>query len=272
MAVSGWWNESYSIRRPITLENTLGLPVSDGTYFFVVLDVADLVAKNKLRADYQDLEVALYDSEASTPGWVYVEHDFFVNSDGTLSIAFVAPKDFQSTDEYYLYYCNRTLQNVPVNNSLGTFFDDSGILSDYERTATKNDGSIMLTRPTEDWKDGTSTVVNARAAFPFYGTYAKLKFTTSSSGGIVEVLTDTSAIPVLIDTHGSGSVYEYKVEYDTLDRHIIRMRATGNKNPSSSDWVITLPDIAYPFLVKVTIGSNEEIYPGLISFRTTVGS
>lgn len=261
MAVSGWWNTSYSIRRPLTFENVSNATIDAGSSFFVVLDVASLVALNKLRPDYEDLEVALYDDTIATPGWVYVERDVTDNGDGTVSVSFQAESNISDTDNYYLYYCNRSLRDMPVR---------IGTESQYA-TATKDNGAIMLTRPTEDWRDGVSVVVNARAAFPFYGNTATLKFATSSSGGIVEILTDSTAIPVLIDTYGHGSIYEYVVEYNNLDRHIIRMRVTGNKNPASSDWTVALPEILYPIFAKVTVGS-EEIYSGLISLRTTVGS
>lgn len=261
-----WWNSSYIIRKQLFLENPSQTAVSTSSPLYAVIDTTKLISLNKVRSDFEDVEVLYYDDSIATPSWTLLGRSIdYSAEDGTITISFNAVKDIEIADDnYYIYYCNARLLNQETRPTY--------ISNVFSTVATVNSGGIMLTKPTEDWDGGVSQSVNARAAFNFYGKFVRVVFQGRKDGGFMEYVSKPSETPILIDTYSpDDSEISHETNFSTVEKQLIRMRVTDNKNPSASDSVVELKRIEYSKYTQVELGA-EEIYPVSDGIRTTVGS
>lgn len=259
-----WWNTSYSIRKQLNIDVTDKASIAIGDPLYVVLDSAKLLSLNKIRGDFEDVEIVYWDYNAASPSWTLLARDIEYNSQlQTFSIAFNAVNDIATTDSgYYMHYCNASLNTQPTRPTYSA--------ATYSTVATPQNGGIMFTKPLEDWDDGVSRYQNARAAFSFYGKRAKLIFQGRSDGGIVE-LNANFTTSTFQDTY-SNSQEEITMTYDfdAIEKVTLRMRVTGDKNPTSNGSVIELKRVEYSRYIESEI-FPEEIYSSSNGIKTTIG-
>lgn len=260
-----WWNVSYSFRRKLLIEApkfvTAGSPIHVGIVYETYL------ASNKLREDFQDIIVVRH-VESATPSSNAIPCSYSQDEvRGILRIVFNAEQSFIGLEEsYYLYFNNPRLANEP---SVGVFTD-----SDYAIIATPSDygSDLTFSRPNEDWVDGSSSMINARAALMFTGSHARLKLVTGPDKGIVELRLDSDDL-IYINTY--SQIEQTTIVYTTPDidigKHYIRLRVTGEKSPPSDNYIVEMHSFEYSnYLEAFTLG--EEIYSEKGVLRTIVGS
>lgn len=267
-----WWNASYSIRRNLNIVNTTSTgPIPEGNPIYIVLDFLKLNSLNKIRSDFDDLEVLFWDEEIATPAWTLLPRETIYDyNTGELTVVFNTVYEIQTEDtsNYFLYYTNPSLEGRIA-------LEDDSFRPEYEsaiyaQVATPQNGGIMFSRPTEDWLDGVSLKNNARAAFAFYGSNISILFEKGSDRGIVEVSVDGEVIDSL-DTYSNITLQEYiyTLELDVA-KHYVRFRVTGDKNPSSSDSIIKIVRIDYSKFFDATL-DTEEIFSSNSSFTLVIG-
>lgn len=277
MALS-WWNSSYPIRRSINIVNN-GIDIlAAGSPVYIELDFIALQNLKKVRDDFEDIEILYWSSAVnsaspnlgmgSTPigeaplgegsfedpsNWVLLARTAEYNATtGGLTIIFNTVEDIavKDLDSYYIYMCNVTLRNQEVR----PFYTSS----EFSKIATPANDGIMFTKPTEEWTNGVSKEVNARAAFTFRGKNARFIFEYGPNRGIFELRVNNGS-PILIDTFDdtTTNTVAYTATNLSVGKQYIRIRATGNKNPSSSSDVIKIVQVEYSNYVLATLDPEE---------------
>lgn len=259
-----WWNTSYSIRRSLEIINTSTDPIPADNAIYLVLDFSKMNALNKVKDDFEDIEILFWDYGLATPAWTVLPRaTSYDSSTGELIVLFNTVYEIATQDilNYYIYYTNPSLKDQ---------VDRPGFAySTYAQTATPQNGGIMFSRPTEDWLGGTSLKVNARAAFVFYGSNIGIVFNKGNNKGIVEVSIDGGFFQN-IDTYSNiDEEYLYELEL-TVGKHYVRFRVTGDKNPSSSDSIIEIVQINYSRYLNATQGV-EQIFSLNNAFTIVTG-
>lgn len=249
-----WWNVNYPIRRNIEIDISSSVPIEEGHPIYLDYAPDNLVELNKLREDFEDLEVLFYNSELATPTWTQLGRDVSINPDDNILITFNAVERIETQNsEYYLYMGNYALSGVVARPAY-----ESAL---YVIVATPdNNQGLMFSRPTEDWDNGVSDMVNARATLAFAGINMRMTVEKGPNRGILEVRLDTNT-PIYIDTYSATVSESIVYELSNLDpgRHYIRMRVTGNKAPSSIGHSIKLISMSYSRYVSGT-DLGEEFY------------
>lgn len=263
-----WWNSRYSIRKNIVIKNEGTSSISSNSPIYVKLDFIKMQGQNKIRDDFEDVEILFWNDAIATPAWTLISRDVEYDGDtGELTVIFNTQAEIDLEEEnnkYYLYFCNPNLKNIeerPVYSS-----------AEYSQEATPESNDIMFTRPTEDWTSGQSLVNNARAAFAFYGRKAKVYFETGEDHGVLALKVDTED-EQLVDTYASvtSETLIYTLEASAVQRHYIRFRATGSKNPSSTDSSVKITKVLFSKYTEASL-DIEEIYSTQDSLTILVGS
>lgn len=264
-----WWNANYSIRKNIKISNSLANPIAEDSPIYIQIDFTKLILQNKVREDFEDIEIAYWNSLSATPSWIHLAREIeYDGVTGQITVIFNCQKTIGIGGievDYYVYMCNPRLRNQPTRPAY--------VSSEYSQLATPSIGGVTFTRPTEDWKNGISLVDNARAAFSFYGKKAKINLGYGPDRGIVELRVDDSD-PVFIDTF--STLEQTILAYTTIDlqveKHYVRLRVTGDKNPTAIDSIIELKTIEFSRYVEAEVILLEEIYSTNEPVRTMLGS
>lgn len=258
-----WWNTSYSIRKKIAIDLSDTVGVSSGDPLYVTIDRPNLLLLNKIRSDFEDIEIVYWNEDTLT--WSVLGRDIEYNSQrGYFTVVFNTIIDIQTiNNDYYIYYCNPSLKDQAVRPTY--------IPSTFSTIATPTNGGIMFTKPTEDWDGGVSKYPNSRAAFSFYGKNVKFIFQGRSDGGIVDIKTPTLASQFYDTYSNSEEDIEIIYQFNDVEKNTIRLRATGDKNPTSNGFVIELKRIEYSRYTEINV-SSEEIYSISDSIKTMIGS
>ena len=247
---NSWWNTSYSIRRNINIINESTQTIVAGNPISLILDNSKLNRLNKIREDFDDIEILFWDYKLATPAWTVLARETSYDSEtDELTVIFNLVYDIQTQDilNYFIYYANPSLKNQSTRPEYESVT--------YARTALPGSG-IMLSRPTEDWSEGTSLKINARAAFTFYGTNAVIFFDAGNDKGIVELSVDDGPFEY-IDLYSNIHLsITHTLELD-VGKHYVRFRVTGDKNPSSSGWTVDIVGIDYSEYISATQGIEE---------------
>ncbi len=108
-----WWNTSYSLRRSLEIVNAFETPIPENNPVYAILSLSQMISLNKIRDDYDDIEVLFYDDQGATPTWTQLPRVVSEGGNDTLVIAFntVYEIDEEDTSHYYLYYTNPSLKN-----------------------------------------------------------------------------------------------------------------------------------------------------------------
>lgn len=269
MSASTWWNDSFAIRRQIKALATTGLPVEVSDSLYVIFDYATMINSHKIRSDLQDIQVMYFVSQTST--WLEVPFEATL-VDTSLVIEFNVLFEIttQVDDNYYVYMANPQLNNMPD-------FDNDFLLGNFSKDTWQNGLGLSFTRPTDDWVKNPavnsyiSQVVGAKAAFTFNGVDARLVLIDGPSRGILQLTVDDQD-PIMIDTYKSSAALgiPFQTSGLTIGDHYIRITATGDKNPSSSDSKIEIVGFQYSNFIQA-IDLGEEIDPIFIPIRIMVG-
>lgn len=259
-----WWNSKYFIRRNITFKPDSGTVIEAGYPLFVRYDYVTLINSNKLRSDLADIQVLYIDRNLATPSWVPIPRNVYLADTGVYIQFNAVEKITTPSLEYYVYMGNPTLSNTPVV--------DQYVPADYIIDTSAASGlGLTYTRPNDDWVNGISQTVNAKATFVFYGVKARLAVQCGPDRGIIEIQVDNNA-PFLYDCYRTTESQEYAWTASNLllGKHYVRMRATGDKNPSSSDSQIEIVKFMYSRYTQ-GIDGGEEIYYVNPPMRILVG-
>lgn len=254
-----WWRTEYPIRRNIKISTAGKFNILAGYPLTVAYNFTTLIGNNKARADFADIEVLYLDNDVwqVVPSYKFLQGEF-------LYIQFNAVENILDVNnKYYVYMGNPSLVNRPTQVTYTS--------SDYAIDTSVNGTGLSFTRPLEDWKDGISTVADAKAAFSFYGINARCIVRKGPDRGLMELKVDNSPA-INIDTY--NPVYMDSIVYTSsgleLSQHDIRLRATGDKSKYSAGTSIQIVKFQYSRFVQ-GIDQGEEINPGLSSSRIMVG-
>ena len=263
MATSWWENavgaKNYAFRRNLKI-------VPDGTIYagyplFVKFPYTTLLNANKIRPDFQDIEVLYL---GANDVWQILPKQITLDGDNIL-INFNAVADITTTNtKYYVYMTNLNLRNKPT---VGTYTS-----AKYVIDTSVNGYGLTFTNPTEDWLNNESKVVNAKASFSLYGVDARVTVQQGPDHGILELTLDDND-PILIDTYNSTDLNSviYTTSDLTIGQHYLRFRVTGNKSAYSTGNSIKLVKVEYSKYTEC-IDLGEEINPTNSSVRITIGS
>lgn len=259
-----WWNRKYFIRRNLTFAPEAGTVIEAGYPLFVRFDYVTLINSHKIRADLLDIEVLYIDYNAATPAWVVLPKSTYLADTG-LYIQFNAvEKITSSSNEYFIYMGNPSLTDIPAFNPYTS--------ADYViDTSTASGLGLTFTRPNEDWSNNVSQVASAKATFTFYGVNARLTVKKGPNRGIIEISVD-NWLPFLVDTYSPNKedAIVWTASNLTLGKHYVRMRVTGDKNPSSTDEQVEISKFTYSRYTQ-GIDGGEEIYSVTPPLRILVG-
>lgn len=262
-----WWNENYSIRRKLTVEDPDGLSIVAGSPIYVVLPYAVFVSLSKIRSDFEDFEILYWDDALATPSWSLLSRSVVIDENAdTVTIIFNTLYDIEGSDEhYYMYINNYTLVGAEVRGEY--------VSSEYSTRITPSDGqSLTFSRPEEDWSNGLSLRDGARAAFSFMGKSVRLAMQKGPNRGIVEFRLDEQD-PVIIDTYAvetSDDEIVYTTSSLDVGDHYIRIKALGTRSISSSDTAISVGYFEYSRYIEADI-NNEEVNPNLTGMSAVIG-
>lgn len=271
--MSDWWNTSYYFRRNIVVDPNPLRPLEAGYPIYVQLDHALYISSNKLRSDFEDIVIVYQPLEGATPvemptpaDWIVPHKVIYDVDDQYLQVVFNAVDPIVDENyDYYIYFNNPTLTNVIEPDA---FVDSDFVI---EATPAVYNSNLTFSRPNEDWIDGVSTVINARAALSFYGVNARLKLVKGPDKGIVEVRIDKED-PFYIDTfaQAESTVTAYTTSDLDVAPHYMRLRVTGEKAPSSDGHGVEIAAFEYSNYEVGTL-LDEEIYAPLGALQTIVG-
>lgn len=237
-----WWNHLYPYRRRLKITaSPAGLDA--GHPIVVSLNSDDIIGQDKVLEDFDDMEV-LYLVSAVPEHWKALSRQVTEVGDElivkfNLVSALTANQELDST--YYIYYGNKSLKNKPLTRTY--------TVNEYPLTVNWDDAGITYTRAGQWWNDNVSEVRHAKASFSFYGDQIKVYADKDPSYGIAEIQIDDGAWEqVDLYANAADAVANVEVYNETGlsdGRHTIRVRVSGNKNPSASSTQINLTKITY---------------------------
>ena len=223
-----WWNANYPYRRVLgLLAATTGLAEGHP----VTVDIPrSLFVQGKVRGDLEDIEVVFLES-TDPPSWELLSRDISVNGN-FYRITFPLPQDMDADEVWqprlYVYYGNPYLVSTETRP---TYSDAS-----WFNTGAYDDSSVSYTNPGVDWDAGTAYRTHAKATFTFWGPRARVLANTGTDQGIMEVSVDGGEweeVDLYSDPDVDDAVVFTTDELSNYDRHKIRLRVSGKKNPSS---------------------------------------
>jgi hypothetical protein len=261
MTVTWWDYTNYPLRRNILVTPPIGDTILAGHPLYYSLPYTPFLALNKIRPDFEDIEVGYWNGST----WQVVARDIEYGAEfDEIIISFNAVTDISTTNSgYYIYMSNLNLLAPPTRPVYTS--------AQYAIEVTPTEGvGLMLSRPTEDWNGGESITADARAALSFTGKDARLVMEKGPDRGILELQIDGGWEQ--IDTYASTT--QEAIVYTTsdldIDKHYIRIRATGSKNPSSTGTTIKIVKFEYSrYIAATTIA--EELNTELTPILTIVG-
>lgn len=239
-----WWNSYYSFRKPLELSSVETLAADH--IVTLSLDVAAMVSAGKVLSDYSDLEVIFDDGSTATALSREVDD---------LGIEFNLFQELESTSvstgEYYLYYGNSLLLDIPTR--------DAFVENLWPIVLESDNTLISYTRPQEHWIEGRSSTTNALATVSFSGRNVRIKSDTDNDQGIMEVRIDNEPWEEVslysLDTDAGAVVYE-RTELRN-GRHTLQIRVSGRKSPSSTGVEVNIVSVDYAGMVNIAVGSEE---------------
>lgn len=263
-----WWNDKYFIRRQLIITPDIGTTIEAGYPLFARFDYITFRNSNKVREDLADIEVLYINYDSASPVWAFLPKEVYF-ADTSIYIKFNAVERISlPSNEYYIYMSNPTLVGQPVVAAYTS--------ADYViHTSIASGLGLTYTRPTEDWIDGMSQKMGAKATFTFFGVNTRLVVEKGPDRGILELVIDNTTT-VLIDTYAlteTNAVVWPKNDEPTgltLGKHYFRMRTTGDKNPSSTGTEVKIAQFEYSRYTQ-GVDNGEEINSSIPVIRILVG-
>lgn len=259
-----WWNGKYFIRRQLSFTSDTGSTIPAGYPLYVQFDYVTLINSFKVRSDFADLQVLYWDSTLATPAWQLLGRDVSIVG-ANIVIKFNTVKAITLPESnYYVYMGNSSLLTAPTTPTYTS--------ADYViDTSTASGLGLTFTRPTEDWENGLSQVVDAKATFAFSGISARIVMEMGPDHGIMQLKVDSND-PIFIDTFAAttSQVIVYTASDLIVGKHYFRMQATNEKNPASTNNQIKIIKVQYSKFTE-GIDQGEEIYSTSTPIRIVVG-
>lgn len=245
-----WWNTSYLFRRRIQTTTLDSVPAAHPVSINLSTQLSSM---GKVRNDYADIVAVYYDGTNSYPlptmaslnsGNIQVDFDLYA----------ALPSNQTNTGQYYVYYGNQFLSNVPT---LASYTSNPWPLS-----VSANELGITYTSPGEDWENGVTTKHNARAAFAFSGVGAELVADIGPNYGIVNIQLDNGPWKetTLFSPRAQTNQVIYSVTSLAPMDHIIRVVNLKKKTPGSSGTKVNIVQFNYMKYVG-TQDLGEDIVP-----------
>lgn len=240
-----WWNNNYLFRRNLNLSILDPIPANHP----VELNLSSNLLPgylNKVRSDLQDISIIYTYNNVATPiQFPLLTQCILIDDKIQIKFNTFEQLDTSNNTNYTLYY---GFQNVPTHATPNfTDFDDWPI------SLPSVSPKVTYRLPNEEWHNGISTKVGAKATFVFSGTAVKLTAETGMSNGIAAIQIDDNPI-VYVDFYRNGQTELSSFSPFTnltSDYHTLRIVNTGNKNGSSSDSIIAIDSFQYMGYVLV---------------------
>lgn len=221
----------------------------------IELQISKSVLKqNKMRDDFEDIVVARLVTDTPEE-WQVLSHDVVnVYTDTFFTVRFplavAMDEDEVSTSEYYVYYGNKELLNMPRVRPY-TYVD-------YPMSILPIADGVTYTNPEVDWtSEGVSDAYYAKATYRFYGPQIKIFSDIDQEYGIMEVQIDNDDwVDVDLFSHYATPNWEV-YEARGLDEgvHTLRIRVSGAAHPSATSTTINFTEIQFK---KHSVGVNVE--------------
>lgn len=254
MTLDSWWDNTFPFRIPVNISSLRTITSTHPVTVAIPLSVA--INLGKMRSDFADLNALFYDADNDT--WILLP--VYISNDGVnLTVTFdtVEALNQRSVDQYFIYHGN-------LSSAVASTYTPS----DWPILIPAYSEFVSYTRPGEHWRDGFSSTAGAVATMQFYGSQVQI-ISDVGEYGIMEVSIDGGAWTKVdlfaVDEASSIPVF---TQYG-LARHLhtIRVRCTGELNPSSGSDVINIQSFEYKSFIDVD-AFKEEFAPQL--FWTSV--
>lgn len=250
-----WWNQNYPIRRNLKITAPNGQAISAGHPVYCFFDKDQLITLNKVRENFEDLEVFHFSGNEATPTWTRIPRNVSYDQESDLiTIVFNLIEDITTeSTSYYLYMANDILVDFTLRPQYTSAV--------YVIKVTPQDPlGIMFSKPGEDWTDGESSVREAKATLGFLGINIRLTIEKGPDKGILELKLDEDE-SIFIDCYSSTKQEVVVFEKSNLSkqRHYLRMTVTGNKSPNSTGTAIKVISAEYSRFIEA-IDQGEKFY------------
>lgn len=241
-----WWNPSYPLRRKLTIEAiSEDLPMGQEVVFELPID--EFVAQDKVRSDFEDIEVVHVDELDN-----YTVLGRMVTPT-TVSFALLEDIPLGETveDTYRIYYGNQDLSEAPFRPPYAPDL--------WPTTAPYWSPSVSYTRPGEHWYEGVSSTRGAKSTFKFSGTAVRYVATKGPDAGIVDVYLDSvfeGKVDLFSPVEVTESVYESAIL--TSGPHKLQLLVTGDKTEGSGSNTVNITE--FNFIPQYASQEDGEEY------------
>lgn len=251
---NSWWNTNYPIKRNLKITPQNNQPILAGHPIFCFFDKDQLLTLNKIRENFEDLEVIFSYGSTATPTFMRLAREVTYDSNSDIiSIVFNAVNQIETENtSYSLYMANNTLTGFTLRPDYSS--------SLYIISVTPQDPlGIMFSKPGEDWVNGVSSLRGARATLGFLGINVRITLEKGPDKGILEIKLDDDS--TFIDCYSPTTQNEIVFESNNLSKqkHYLRMIVNGNKSPNSSGNTIKIVSIEYSKFIEA-IDQGEDFY------------
>lgn len=231
-----WWDHDYMYRRKLEFTTyPTGLPEDHPVTAYIPRNI---YYQGKVRQDYEDLEV-VYLETVVPENWIIVGRNV-IEEEYKLKIETYLPVDIDGNtldvSRLFVYYGNPRLTDAISRPSY--------TLDEWPLTATYESKYVTYTR---EWVDGVSDTPREKAVFVFYGPHARVKCMVGPEEGIVEFQVDNDPW-VSVDLYDHVTASEqivFTTEELDAGRHQLRVRVTGQKNPTSTSTRVRIREFNY---------------------------
>lgn len=257
-----WWNGKYLLRRRVEIEAYAG-DIPAGEDISVPLDIEQFIDMNKVRSDFEDIEV-LYQSDddlatpPATPTYIVMSRKVDLNS-VTFPLQVDIEKGDVSSGEYWIYYGNPERINAPLRSA---YIDNPWPI----QVEADND-QITYTRPGEHWVDGRSSIPNAKATFNFTGSNIRLISEYGPNQGKMNVAIDDVVVQT-VDLFYPTTVTQVAFSIQgLLDKdHKIQVFATNEKSPQSIGYEVNISRFEYAESYHSTDGGEDYFASNWVAY------
>ncbi len=261
-----WWNLNYKFRIPIDVTNPVNDVFSVGSPISYILNKNKTVDLNKIRNDFEDIEVIYFDgvshevlgrSISVLPDVLKADFDG-EELDPTypytpLEVVFPAESSFvgQEVDKYFIYYGNFSPSLLSSRPAY--------LAQDWPVAISPGGVGFSYLKPNEDWQNDKSNKKSSKITFTFYGDRVRvIANKTSSSGYALISLDDGPAQSVNFYSLSSLQAVVFEITDLHAGYHHISIEVEGKKQATSADSYISVHSIEYKPVPNVQYAKEEH--------------
>lgn len=246
-----WWDKNWIYRRILQIQpNAEGFEMD---HPLVATVSKQPMRQNKMRADAADLEILHLVNEVPETWEILPKKveilEGFINVYWPNHIE-IDPNTIVQ-DTYYIYYGNSDLVDTPVQVAYEP--------EEWPVSNTPESGKLSWTRPGEHWLDGVAQEDGSKVTLEFYGRNIRLLSDIGPEWGISEIQIDNEEWEQ-VDLYNPVILEDQEVYQRTdlsIATHIIRVRRSGFKAASATEYKINIKSIDYLRYNSVTNVSEE---------------